>query len=397
MINRIELLAPGGDLERAKTAIRYGADAVYLGGKKFSLRSRASNFEIEDIYKICKFAKEYGKEIHVVVNIIPHNEDFEGISNYLIELEKAGVKAIIVASLTIIKIAKEVAPKLEIHLSTQMSSLNSETVKFYESLGVDRVVLGRECSIDEIKEISNNTNIELEAFIHGAMCANYSGRCTISNALTLRDANRGGCAQSCRWKYHLMDNDKEISIPETLFSMSAKDLQGSRYVKDMIDSGIASLKIEGRMKSSYYLATVIKTYRKLIDLINEGKEIDYDYFDNEFSKAENRPTSTGFLKELPDENYHLYGINGAGVTHEFVGYVLDNDDDYATIEVRNKFVKGDVLEVFGPEIDNKDFVVDTVINKDGEIIELMNKPMEVVRMSIPFKVTKHDMLRKKRI
>ena len=395
-MNKIELLAPGGDLERCKTAIRYGADAVYIGGKSFSLRSRASNFSMEDIAEACAFAKKNNANIHVVVNIIPHDEDLDGLDEYLINLEKSGVTAIIAASMTILKRCKIVAPKLERHLSTQMSSLNSQTIKFYQELGIDRVVLGRECTIDEIKQISKNSDIEIEAFIHGAMCANYSGRCTISNALTLRDANRGGCAQSCRWKYHLLDEDDEISDSENLFSMSSKDLQGSRFVKDMIDSNISSLKIEGRMKSNYYIAQVIKTYRKLIDAIYESEDIDYDYYDYEFSKAVNRPTSTGFLLGLPDENAHLYGVNGAGVTHDFVGYVLDFDIDsnMALVQLRNKFIKGDNLEVFGPNIDNEPFIVTKVLNSNGEEIEVMNQPMYEVEMYIPFKVEKHDMLRK---
>jgi putative protease len=395
-MNKIELLAPAGDLERCKTAIRYGADAVYIGGKSFSLRSRASNFTMDDIKEASDFAKDHDANIHVVVNIIPHDEDLSGLDDYLINLEKSGVTAIIAASMTILQRCKIVAPKLERHLSTQMSSLNSATIKFYQELGIDRVVLGRECTIEEIKEISKNSDIEIEAFIHGAMCANYSGRCTISNALTLRDANRGGCAQSCRWKYHLLDDDTEISDQKNLFSMSSKDLQGSIFVKDMIDSKISSLKIEGRMKSNYYIAQVIKTYRKLIDSIYDNQEIDYDYYQNEFSKAVNRPTSTGFLLGLPDENAHLYGVNGAGVTHGFVGYVLDynSDSQMALVQLRNKFAKGDRLEVFGPHIDNLPFEVTKVINSKGEEITIMNQPMYEVWMNIPFKVEKHDMIRR---
>lgn len=398
-MEKIELLAPAGDLERCKTAIRYGADAVYLGGKRFSLRSRASNFDISDIEQACKFANEHNARIHVTVNIIPHNEDLDGIEEYLRQLEEVGVTAIIVASVNFIKIAKKVAPKLEVHLSTQMSTLNSACIEEYASWGVDRVVLGRECTMDTIRKIAAVSSKPIEAFIHGGMCSNYSGRCTLSNAMTLRDANRGGCAQSCRWKYHLMDKDQELSDPEYLLSMSSKDLQASRFIKDMIDANVASLKIEGRMKSNYYIATVVKTYRKLIDEVYAGHDITSErlaYYQNEFNKAENRPTCTGFLDGTPTEDSHLYGINGAGVTHEFVGYIKSYDATNKTCvcEVRNYFVSGDELEVFGPSIDNEHFICNDMKNSDGELVEIANKPMQLLTIKVPFEVHEHDMIRK---
>ena len=295
-MKKIELLAPAGDLQRAKIAIRYGANAVYLGGKRFSLRSRASNFDIPDIKAACDFAKEYGAHIHVTINMIPHNEDIDGIEEYLMQLEEIGVTAVIVASAYIIKIAKKVAPKLEVHLSTQLSSLNSETINIYKEWGVDRVVLGREVSIDDIYKIGQVAALPIETFIHGGMCSNFSGRCTLSNRMTLRDANRGGCAQSCRWKYYLIDNGEKVTDDEVLLSMSSKDLMAHRYVEDMIKANVASLKIEGRMKSEYYIAQVVKTYRKLIDEVYEKGKITedrLDYYAKEFSKAENRPTADG--------------------------------------------------------------------------------------------------------
>ncbi len=249
-MKKIELLAPAGDLERLKTAIRYGADAVYLGGKQFSLRSRASNFDLKEIREGVEFANQYGAKIHVTVNIVPHDEDLAGVEEYLKQLEEIGVTAIIVASVSIMEIAKRVAPKLEVHVSTQQSSTNSAAVAFYEQLGVDRVVLARECSMDQIEQIVRHSNVDIEAFIHGGMCVNYSGRCTLSNWMTLRDANRGGCAQSCRWKYHVYEKDKLISDLECLFSMSSKDLLAVEYVGRMIKAGVTSLKIEGRMKSA---------------------------------------------------------------------------------------------------------------------------------------------------
>ncbi|MBP3399680.1 MAG: U32 family peptidase [Erysipelotrichaceae bacterium] len=400
MKHRIELLSPAGDLARAKIAIRYGADAVYLGGKKFSLRSRASNFDIEDIAEAVRYANEYGAHIHVTVNIIPHEEDFEGLEEYLKTLESIGVTAIIVASPSIIKLAKRVAPKLEVHLSTQMSSTNLACVKLYERWGVDRVVLARECSMEQIRHICKNTELPIEAFVHGAMCANFSGRCTLSNAMTLRDANRGGCAQSCRWKYHLMDKDEMISEPEHPFSMSSKDLLAFEHVYDMMKANVASLKIEGRMKSGYYIATVIKTYRMLIDELERTdaplSPQRVAYYANEFTKAENRPTCYGFLDHEPDEKDHLYGINGAGVTHDFLAVVLEdtNAQGWTKIEVRNRFAKGEIMEVFGPSIDNERFVVEEIRDTDGMILDLCNKPMTTVWVKCPFEMKAEDMIRR---
>ncbi len=398
-MSKIELLAPAGDLARAKVALSYGANAVYLGGKRFSLRSRSSNFDVCDIAEAVKFAKLHGAAIHVTVNMIPHNEDLDGLKEYLQELESVGVTAIIVASLAIVKIAKQVAPKLECHLSTQMTSTNSNCIKFYKQFGVDRVVLGRECSIDEIVHVAQNSELEIEAFVHGGMCVNYSGRCTLSNAMTLRDANRGGCAQSCRWKYHLLQGDKVISAEETPFSMSSKDLLGYAYVDKMIHGGVASIKIEGRMKSAYYVATVVKTYRKLIDEIESIGSLSEErltYYANEFTKAENRPTASGFLGALPDHHQHLYGVNGAGVTHEFLAVVLayNKETNEARLQVRNHFKLGEMMEVFGPNIDNETFIVESILNKENENIDICNKPMEEVHVKVPFAVESGDMIRR---
>ena len=397
-MKKIELLAPAGDLEKCKTAILYGADAVYLGGKKFSLRSRASNFDIEDIKEACDFARSHNANIHVTVNIIPHESDFEGIKEYLKTLEEIGVTAIIVASPAIGQIARKVASKLEIHLSTQLSITNYKSVEYFDDIKPDRVVLARECTMDEIRYITKNIKTNTETFIHGGMCVNYSGRCTISNALTLRDANRGGCAQSCRWKYHLYDGDNKISDDEILFSMSSKDLMAIDKVYDMIEANVSSLKIEGRMKSNYYIATVVKTYRKLIDEIYETKKRPdkdrIEYYEREIAKAENRLTSSGFYDGLPDESGHLYGVNGAGVTHDFIGVILDQDDDYAYVQTRNLYRLNDELEVFGPNIDNETFVVTTIIDENDENVELVNRPMSVMKINIPFKVSKGDMIRR---
>ncbi|MFV0553024.1 MAG: peptidase U32 family protein [Anaerorhabdus sp.] len=401
MNKKIELLAPAGDLERAKTAIRFGANAVYLGGKRFSLRSRASNFDLCDIKEACDYAKEYGAHVHVTVNMIPHDEDLDGLEDYLKELENVGVTAVIVASPSIIQVVKKVAPKLEVHLSTQMSTTNLKAIEYYKRLGVDRIVFARECNLEEVTFIAKNSPIPTEAFIHGGMCVNYSGRCTLSNAMTLRDANRGGCAQSCRWKYHLLQDEQEVSTMDNLFSMSSKDLMAAEFMYDLMEANVASLKIEGRMKSAYYIASVVHAYRKCIDEIGlTGQRLSPErlaYYVNELAKAENRPTSSGFYRGLPTYRDHLYGVNGAGVTHDFVGVVLSYDEvsKTALVQVRNVFTINDELEVFGPKIDNESFIVQSIVNGDNCKIDIANQPMTEVRVPIPFTVYPEDMIRRK--
>ena len=401
-MSRIELLSPAGDLERLKIAILYGADAVYIGGKKFSLRSRASNFEIEDIAEAVKFADAHGARIHVTVNMLPHEEDLHDLREYLVQLETIGVTAVICASATIAMCAKRFAPKLEVHLSTQHSTCNSGAIAFWKSQGVDRVVLARECSLSDIQATASVSPLPVEVFIHGGMCISYSGPCTLSNAMTNRDANRGGCAQSCRWKYRLYEKDKQLNDEAELFSMSSKDLMAAQFIPDLIKANVASLKIEGRMKSTYYIATVVKTYRMLIDEVYELGSISEErmaYYLEELSKAENRPTSIGFYQGLPRYDAHLYGVNGAGVTQEFIASVLDYDEttQMATLVVRNNFAIGCEAEVFGPHITNEPFIMDDCYNEENEKVEVANKPMQVLRTKIPFKVERNDMIRKRMI
>lgn len=265
----IELLAPAGNLEKAKTAILYGADAVYVGGQSFSLRSRASNFSIEEIAELCRFAHVHGAKVHVTVNIIPHPDDFAGLEDWLRALDQAGIDAIISASPSIVQKALAMERHFEVHVSTQRSILNAEAVRFWKNLGADRIVLGRETSVASIEEICAENIAPIEAFIHGGMCISFSGRCVLSNHMTSRDANRGGCAQSCRWKYTLRDGENLLEKPDQPFSMSSRDLQAAVWIERMMHAGVASLKIEGRMKSDYYLAVIVGAYRRLIDHIEE--------------------------------------------------------------------------------------------------------------------------------
>ena len=398
-MNKIELLAPAKDLQKAKIAIMYGADAVYVGGKFYSLRSRASNFTSEDLKELSEFAKEYGAKVYVTVNIVFHDSDYYGIKDYIKFLGAIGIDAVIISSLALIPVVKKYAPNMECHISTQLSSLNSSAVRTLKNFGADRVVLGREASMEQIEDIARKVDIPLEAFIHGGMCSNYSGRCTLSNRMTLRDANRGGCAHSCRWKYHLFDGDEVISNPNCLLSMSSKDLRASAYIEKMIYANVASLKIEGRMKSEYYIGQVVKTYRQMIDEIyNKGSlsKESLEYYDNELSKAENRPSDDGFLSGDCDNSKHLYGVNGAGVTHDYVGFVHDFDKsrNIALVEVKNIFARYDELEVFGPKIDNKHFKVEYMFDELWDIVELANKPTQMLYIRMPFEVKKGDMIRK---
>lgn len=394
-MEKIELLAPAGDLERLKIAVLYGADAVFIGGKEFSLRARASNFSLADIKEGCEFAHKHQAKVYVTMNIVPHNDDLAGLEDYLLSLVDCQVDAIIVASMHIAQMALKVAPSLEVHLSTQMSVANSAAVNYIHSLGISRIVLAREVSLAEIEKISKNTTAELEVFIHGGMCASYSGRCMLSNYMTNRDANRGGCAHSCRWNYTLMSNEQVINDENEFFNMGSKDLMAIRQIPKMIDIGVKSLKIEGRMKSVYYIATVVRTYRKLIDDYYSTKEIDYEFLLEEISKAENRLSSTGFLLAPPTPNEQLYNMRNEVPTKEFVGYVLDYDEisQMALIEQRNYFSPNDELEFFGPKLNNTRYKIGKIYDEELNELEVARHPKQKLKIFVPFKLSKHDMVR----
>lgn len=381
-MKKIELLAPAGNLEKAKTAILYGADAVYIGGKSFSLRSRASNFSLEEIGELVEFANAHSAHVHVTVNMLPHESDLEGLEDYLLDLDRLGVHAIIVAIPSIMMTAKKLGCHFEVHVSTQHSSTNSNTVRFWKEQGMDRVVLARECQMDEIKKIAQADILPIEVFIHGGMCISYSGRCVLSNHMTLRDANRGGCAQSCRWKYHLMDGNTEVSNPDNLFSMSSKDLQAVNQIASFIEWGVSSLKIEGRMKSAYYLATVVSSYRHLIDLIyQKGYVSDQQLKDIQFeiAKAENRQTGPGFYQGIPGYQVQLYQDHDETVTQEYVASVLAVDDDSVLLQVKNKFTLDDELEIFGPHILSTDISLTGITDENDLPLVVCNKPMQKVK------------------
>lgn len=398
-MNKIELLAPAGNLEKAKIAILYGADAVYIGGKSFSLRSRASNFSLEEIGELVQFAEAHHAHVHVTVNMLPHESDLNGLKEYLVQLDQLGVHAIIVASPAIMVLAKELQCSFEVHVSTQHSSTNSAAVRYWKEQGMDRVVLARECTLDNIYEIAEQSDLPIEVFIHGGMCISYSGRCVLSNHMTLRDANRGGCAQSCRWKYHLMDQEKEVSIPDSLFSMSSKDLQAVDYIEDFMKAGVASLKIEGRMKSAYYLACVVSAYRRCIDTIEKQGFITDQQKEEikwEIAKAENRETGPGFYEGNPDYHVQLYQDHDETVTQEFVAFVTKVDGEQVHCEVRNKFSVDEPLEIFGPHIKSSAVSLKSVYDEEGQSMTLCNKPMQKIVMEFDGPKEQYAMIRKRR-
>jgi putative protease len=392
-----ELLAPAGDLEKLKIALMYGADAVFIGGKEFSLRARASNFDMNAIKEACAFAHSLGKKVYVTTNIIPHSEDLEGLIPYLKQLEEANVDAIICASSSIIEVAKA-HTNLEIHLSTQQSITNHLAVKFWQDKGVTRIVLARELSLDELRTLRNQTSADLEVFIHGGMCVSYSGKCTLSNNMTDRDANRGGCAHSCRWNYDIYDGDEKLntSMP---FAMSSKDLQTIKHISSLIDIGVESLKIEGRMKSVHYIATVVKTYRKLIDDICDEIDLEIPKYLLEIKKAENRLTSHGFMEGMTTVNEQLYNLRSEQPTQAFIGLVLDYDEatQTATIEQRNYFEAGDLIEVFTPRFEVVSFVAPTMESLEGETVQIARHPKQILKLKIPIPLKPFDMLRKVQI
>lgn len=398
-MKKVELLAPAGNLEKAKIALLYGADAVYVGGKEFSLRARASNFTREDLKDLSEFAHNLNKKMYVTCNIIPHNDDFAGLDDYLKFLSEIGVDAIITSSLGLIQKAKVIAPNVEIHISTQTSITNSKAIKFWQTVGATRVVLAREVSIKEIEKIRKNTSLELEVFIHGGMCASYSGRCTLSNYMTKRDANRGGCAHSCRWNYSLIYGKKQLNLPSEFFNMGSKDLMSIDQIERLIKVGTASLKIEGRMKSSYYIATVVRSYRMVIDeYYNLGfvKKETLEFAKHEIQKAENRLTSCGFLEGMVTPNEQLYEVRNEEPTKEYVGYVLSYDEETKTavIEQRNYFKLGDTLEFFGPNLPNTLYVVEKMIDATtNEELDVARHPLHQFKMQVPFTVHPHDMVR----
>ncbi|SDX42134.1 U32 family peptidase [Paenibacillus sp. CF384] len=399
-LDKPELLAPAGNLEKLKFAVHYGADAVYIGGQKYGLRSNADNFTFAEMKEGVEFAERYGAKVFVATNIYAHNEDIGGLEEYLRELEAAGIAAIIAADPIIIETAQRVAPKLEVHLSTQQSTLNWQAVQFWKEEGLPRVVLGRETSLEEISQIKAHVDIEIEAFIHGAMCSSFSGRCVLSNHFTDRDSNRGGCCQSCRWKYDIYEDDLQMVGPEAdKFTMGSKDLCMIEHIPDLIDVGVDSFKIEGRMKSLHYVATVVNAYRQAIDSYMADPD-NYELkqvWQDDIQKAANRPVNTGFFYDTPGPEDHIYGPEDKAAPYDFAGVVISYDETtgLAVVQQRNHFKPGQVVEFFGP---NGTFFTQTVgeiMDESGNVLDAARHPLQHVVLKTEHPVKAMDMMRKR--
>lgn len=398
----MELLSPAGNMEKLKAAIYFDADAVYVSGKKFGLRAFAGNFDEDELKEAANFVHKRGKKIYVTVNIVAHNSDFNGLEEYLKYLEEIGIDAIIASDIGIISFAKQYAPKLEIHVSTQANVTNKFDAKFFADFGAKRIVLARELSIDEIKEIRRflPKEVELEAFVHGAMCISYSGRCLLSNYLTGRDGNRGACVQACRWEYTICEKSRggegyEIQEDNRgTYILNSKDLNMIEHLKELEEAGVSSFKIEGRMKSSYYVANITNAYRRALDAIERGEEVSEEIY-NETFKSSHRNYATGFYFGKPEQNLET---SMPVATHEFVAVVLeDAKDGKVFVEMRNRFEKGDELEVLSPnETFNKKIIVSKMTNEQGEEIEVAKNVQEKLWIETNLPLKTGDILREKK-
>ena len=385
-----ELLAPAGDFEKLEFAYLYGADAVYFGGQNFSLRANAKNFSLEDMKKATEYAHSLGKKVYVTVNIVFHDSDFDGLDDYLKYLDSIDIDGIIASDIAVIKRVQELKLHFSVTLSTQASLLNTRAVKFWKNLGVTRVVLAREASREEIKKVKD-TDIEVETFIHGAMCTSFSGKCVLSNYMTLRDSNRGGCAQVCRWNF-TVENNPDLTI-------TPKDLNMIPFIKEEIDMGIDSFKIEGRMRSIYYVATVIDCYRRMIDAaqnntLTPGLE---RYYLNILNRCANRESTPQFYDKLPGVNEQYFNGREEISNQDFLGLVVDYDEknNMAIVESRNYFKVGDVVEFFGPNMETFTYKINTIYNDLDEKIEVSRHPKTLVKLPMPQILEKNSMMRLK--
>lgn len=404
-MNRIELLSPAGDMNKLKTAFYFGADAVYIGGKNFSLRALAGNFSNEEIVEAVEFAHSIGKKVYVTVNIFGRNDDIVMAEEYFKFLETANVDGAIVSDTGLIYLARQCAPNLPINLSTQANTLNYKTVEFWKNHGVKRVILARELSLEEIKTIGEKVkDIEIETFIHGAMCISYSGRCLLSDYRTGRSSNRGECVQACRWHYEIREKDSECGYLEMeedergTYIMNSKDLNLLDYIDELADAGVCSFKIEGRMKSEYYLATVVNAYRRALDAYYE-KDKEYKLntlYQTELKKTAHREFTTAYITGYNDRTVNYEDSQSKG-THKFIANVLEGNEgkDYALVEMRNRFLKGDMLEVLSPSDSfNKIIKVDRLEDEKGNVIEDAKLVQQRIKLYTDIPLFKGDILRK---
>jgi len=404
-----ELLAPAGDLEKLKIAILYGANAVYIGGEAYSLRAKAKNFDREKMKEGIEFAHAHDAKVYVTANIYAHNADFEGMAEYFKEIYELGADAVLISDLGVFSVAKEAAPNLEIHVSTQANNTNYESAKMWYQLGAKRVVVARELSLKEIKTVREKIpeDMEIEAFVHGAMCISYSGRCLLSNYMSGRDANIGACAHPCRWKYHLVEETRPgqyMPIEENergTYIYNSKDLCMLDKIPDLMDAGIVSLKIEGRMKTPFYVGTVVKAYREAIDdyfdnpSLYESKK---QYYMDEIAKSSHRDYTRAFYYGKPSGNEQVYTNNTYIRDYDFIGMVQEDSNETtgcAIVEQRNKFSIGEEIEVMPAKGEAFTMIVQELWNAEGIAISTAPHPQEIIKLKFPKHVKRFDMLRKK--
>ena len=402
-IQKPELLAPAGNMEKLHMALLYGADAVYLGGKMFGLRAFASNFSLAEMDEAVAFAHSLHKKVYVTVNIFAHNEDINNLPDYLRNLQAIGVDALLISDFGVWSVAREIIPEMPLHVSTQANTTNWAAVKAWENLGASRVVLARELSFTEMKEIGSKTEVELEAFVHGAMCISYSGRCWLSSYLTGRDGNRGACAQVCRWEFSLTEKNRPGEVYDVAgdeqgtYIMNSKDLCLLPYLLQLMEAGICSFKIEGRMKSAHYAASVVSVYRRAIDACWRDPQhytVKQEWLD-ELEKVSHRPYTTGFALGKPDATAQVYTTSSYLQTHEFVGLVRDWDNGRLTVEQRNHMKEGETLEVFCPDGSLRTLVLKEMRNQDGEPIVAAQHPQMVFTCRAAESIPESSILRRK--
>ena len=395
----MELLAPAGNFEKFLTALHFGADAVYLAGNRFGLRAFAGNFSDKEMQEAVKIAHSFGKKVYITLNIIAKDEDFDGLKEYLEFLQDIKVDAVIVADIGVMEFVRKYAPKIDIHISTQANIINSYTAKFFADLGVKRLILARELSLEQIKNLRKNLpkELEIEVFVHGAMCMAYSGRCLLSNYLTGRDSNHGECVQACRWKYYVREvsRDDELEVQEDekgSYIFNSKDLNMLSHLQELKDAGVDSIKIEGRMKSSYYVATVVNAYRMALDMLPERPT---EELEKELLKASHRRYTTGFY--FDEENRQFQEDSMPVQDSEFVAIAVeDAKNGKVKLEMRNKFSVGDTLEILSPKKDcfNKKVTIKEIIDSTGEKIESAKKVQEIVEINMEYPILKGDILRR---
>lgn len=387
----IELLAPAGDKEKLKFALLYGADAVYFGGQNYSLRANAKNFSLEDIKEATLFAHNLNKKVYVTVNIVFHNEDLEGLSDYLKYLDSINVDGVIASDIIVLSLIQKLNLNIKVILSTQDSVLNEYSALFYKNLGVDQVVLAREALEEDIENIKEKTNLDLECFIHGAMCTSISGKCILSSILTGRDSNRGGCVQACRWVFN--END------EYPFTMTPKDLNMIENIEKMISLGVNTFKVEGRMRGIYYISTIILCYRRIIDkILNHSlTENDKKYYLKVLNRCANRDSAPQFFKDIPTYEHQYFNLRDEESNQDFLGIVLDYDKKtkIATIEERNYFEKGTEVEFFGPNIHTFTYKIDEIYDEKDNVIEKANVPRMIIKLKVDEQLNPNDLMRVK--